>query len=67
MRAYRRGMGYVSDLPGHNGTTRVKVGSERNSDWGYTDDSAKAIELSVYWQRRFVKYLRDLAASGELF
>lgn len=67
MKAYRAGMGYVSDLPGYKGVTRVKVGSERNSDWGYTNDSAKAIDLSVYWQRRFVKYLRDIRATGELF
>jgi hypothetical protein len=67
MKAYRQGMGYVSDLPGHVGTKRVKVGSERNSDWGFTNDSAKAIDLSPYWQRRFTKYIRDVQAIGKLY
>lgn len=41
---------YVADLPGHNGTVRVK-GS--GADWGYTDTPTKAIRLTPYWQRRF--------------
>ena len=51
---------YVSDLPGHNGHMRIKVGSERNSDWGYVTDAKKAIRLSPYWQRRFAKNCRDV-------
>ena len=47
---------YVSDLPGHAGTVRIKAGPERNSDWGWTDKRKKAIILSPYWQRRFVAY-----------
>jgi hypothetical protein len=44
---------YVADLPGHNGTRRIKAGPERNSDWGYTDRRERAIDLSPYWMRRF--------------
>ena len=57
---------FVSDLPGHAGTVRVKTGSERNSDWGWTTDRAKAIHLSPYWQRRFVKYGRDVNRASKL-
>ena len=42
---------YVAELPGHDGSKRVK-GSK--SDWGWTTDRSKAIELSPYWQRRFL-------------
>ena len=49
------GIWYVSDLPGHNGTVRIK-GS--NSDWGYDQDGSKGIPISEYWQRRLIKYAR---------
>jgi hypothetical protein len=51
---------YVSDLPGHKGTTRIK-GSK--ADWGFTHDRGKAIGLTPYWQRRFLKHCRDVAPS----
>lgn len=55
---------YVSDLPGHNGTARIKAGSERNSDWGFSPNSTEAISLSPYWQIRYRKYLRDTRQEG---
>ena len=35
---------YVANLPGDDNP---------NSDWGYVTNSAQAIHLSPYWQRRF--------------
>lgn len=57
---------YVSDLPGCYGTVRVKpdLGSERNSDWGFSPNSTEAISLSPYWQIRYRKYLRDTRQEG---
>lgn len=46
---------YVADLPGHNGLVKATTGA---SDWGWTDDPAKAIQMSVYWVRRFIAYCR---------
>jgi hypothetical protein len=51
---------YVSDLPGHRGTTRL-TGSK--APWGFTPDRTKAIALSPYWQRRYLKYCRENAPS----
>lgn len=50
---------WVSDLPGHNGAVKIQVGDGRKSDWGWTDDKAKAIPLTPYWQRRFMAYGRE--------
>ena len=41
---------YVESLPGEGGV-----------DWGYTEDATKARELTVYWQRRFRAYIRDVS------
>jgi hypothetical protein len=63
--AYRQGYGYVRDLPGHNGTVKAE-GEEMGSDWGYSDNPSDSISLNVFWQRRFVKYLRDTISTGSL-
>jgi len=55
---------YVSDLPGHRGTVRIKIGSERNSDWGWSTKLSQAIHLTPYWEKRFLKYLKDTNRSG---
>lgn len=57
---------YISDLPGHRGLVRIKEGQERKSDWGWTKNIEQAIPLSPYWQRRFIKYLRDTRQEGFL-
>lgn len=49
---------YVADLPGCNGIVRIKVGDGRRSDWGWTTDPAKAIQLTPYWQKRFLAFCR---------
>lgn len=55
---------YVSDLPGHNGTVRVKGDP---SDWGWTDERVKAISMSVYWQRRFMSDCRKVCSAKAMF
>jgi hypothetical protein len=57
---------YVSDLPGHAGNKRITETAERNSDWGYTSDRAKALPLSVYWQRRFAADMRRVGGVFQL-
>jgi hypothetical protein len=44
---------YVSETPGDDG-----------ADWGYTQEVAKAKQLSVYWQRRFLADMRRVGADG---
>lgn len=55
---------YVSDLPGHSGTVRIKTGAERNADWGYSSERKHAINLTPYWQRRFLADMRRVRAIG---
>jgi len=55
---------YVSDLPGCDGTKPNRT--LPNSDWGWETDRAKAISLSPYWQRRFIKYGRDVNRVSKL-
>lgn len=55
---------YVADLPGCDGTKRNKT--LPNSDWGWTTDMAKAIHLTPYWQRRFLRYLLNVSGVGDL-
>ena len=57
---------YVADLPGHNGTTRIKDGPERNSDWGWTGVGGKAIQLTPYWQRRFLADRRRVGREAQI-
>jgi hypothetical protein len=45
---------YVSDLPGHDGLTP----SSKSTDWGWSPDVDKAIELSPYWHHMFEEYSR---------
>lgn len=46
---------WVESVPGDGGV-----------DWGYTGNSAAAIPLSPYWQRRFAKAMRDVG-DGAVF
>lgn len=46
---------YVSELPGQGG-----------ADWGYTDRPNQAIELSKYWQRRFVADMRRVGSPVQI-
>lgn len=46
---------YVSDLPGHGG-----------KDWGYDARPQKAVPLSEYWQRRFVRDMERVGREARL-
>lgn len=51
---------YVSDLPGHIGTARALTAAGRKADWGFSPKREQAIDLSPYWQRRFLAYYRGI-------
>ena len=57
---------YVADLPGHNGTKRIRTGPEVNSDWGWTADRGQAIQLTPYWQRRFLADRRRVGREARI-
>lgn len=48
---------FVADLPGHDG---LRKGNNPKSDWGYTDDSSRAIPLNRYWQRLLTARSREM-------
>jgi hypothetical protein len=47
---------YVCSLPQcTKGSQRApKTSAEQNSDWGWTAKRSEAMQLSAYWQRRFL-------------
>lgn len=56
---------YVADLPGCN--RDVREPQNPRSDWGYTEDIAKALPLSPYWQRRFAADSRRCNRIAQFF
>ena len=57
---------YITSLPGHNHDGSRCIGTERNSDWGWTAKREQAIDLSPYWQRRFLADQRRCNREGTL-
>lgn len=47
---------YVTEVPGEGG-----------KDWGYSQDSRKAIPVSRYWRRRFMADCASVGQTGNAF
>ena len=62
--AYRiegRGRWYVSGVPHPKGT---RIALKEGVDWGYDKAEGKAIELSLYWARRFKRDCQRVNAAS---
>lgn len=51
MKAYRTGLGYVSEV-------KKRLENGKFCDWGYSPKAEKAIELSPYWLKLFESDMR---------
>ena len=51
MKAYRTGLGYVSEV-------KKKLENGKFCDWGYSRKAEQAIDLSPYWLKLFESDMR---------
>lgn len=52
---------FVCDTPHRKGS---KTALAKGVDWGYTIHRAQALELSPYWQRRFIAHCKYVNGKG---